>query len=166
MIDTSIESMGGGRSKPSTETDQRVMTMATGPLPPWPTRGEYSPDRISLPLTKPSTLSRGTRTVLSEWESSGRERWYPTSREKRTRYGAPGGCGVDGAQKVLPSSPRWLKGKDPLREAVFLVGEGGIAQVRIGPQRAAHHRFGAGEGIESVSAVKAAHAAFSDTAKR
>jgi hypothetical protein len=61
MIDSSIESMGGGRPKASTDTDQRVMTKGTGPLPPWPTRGDYSPDRTSLPLTKPSTLSRGTR---------------------------------------------------------------------------------------------------------
>src|ERR1700692_53914 len=61
MIDASIESMGGGRPKASTDTDQRVMTKGTGPLPPWPTRGDYSPDRRSLPLTKPSTLSRGTR---------------------------------------------------------------------------------------------------------
>jgi hypothetical protein len=61
MIDTSIESMGGGRPKASTDTDQRVMTKGTRPLPPWPTRGDYSPDRKSLPLTKPSTLSMGTR---------------------------------------------------------------------------------------------------------
>jgi hypothetical protein len=40
MIDTSIESMGGGRPKASTDTDQRVMTKGTGPLPPWPTRGD------------------------------------------------------------------------------------------------------------------------------
>src|ERR1700730_1183099 len=61
MIDTAIESMGGGRPKASTDTDQRVMTKGTGPLPPRPTRGDNSPDRRSLPLTKPSTLSRGTR---------------------------------------------------------------------------------------------------------
>src|ERR1700692_4805508 len=66
MIDASIESMGGGRPKASTDTDQRVMTKGTGPLPPWPTRGDYSPDRRSLPLTKPSTLSRGTRPSPSD----------------------------------------------------------------------------------------------------
>jgi len=64
---SSIESMGGGRPKTCTDTDQRVITKGTGPLPPWPTRGDYSPDRRSLPLTKPSTLSRGTRPFPSGW---------------------------------------------------------------------------------------------------
>src|ERR1700755_1918212 len=49
---------------PSTDTDHRVMIKGNGPLPPRPTGADYSPDRTSLHLTKPSTLSKGTRPIL------------------------------------------------------------------------------------------------------
>src|ERR1700688_2168043 len=77
---------GWWQAKASTDTDQRVMTKGTGPLPPWPTRGDNSPDRRSLPLTNPSTLSRGTRpepkTVLGDQKAPRGRPSEPQEKEK------------------------------------------------------------------------------------
>ena len=46
-----------------------------------------------------------TSSFITPSDGSGKDPWYPTSREKRARYGAPGNCGRDREEGVELPNP-------------------------------------------------------------
>jgi hypothetical protein len=69
----------------------------------WKGFGSSTPSSLSRPTIAGCPISRSfSRDVgyrraspLALSPLSGKDPWYPTSREKRARYGAPGNCGRD-----------------------------------------------------------------------
>ena len=50
---------------------------------------------ISLVFREMWDTAAPPSSFITANDGSGKDPWYPTSREKRARYGAPGNCGRD-----------------------------------------------------------------------